>query len=83
MYINTVSLYNHDCLPILAVLYIMLAYLMFADLSNAVFCTMLFLLLIYGNAFCFMLFLGLLTYSLFISSKIFHHAHFCWSFGFS
>ena len=31
-----VKLINHDCLPILMLLYIMLAYLMlFADLSNA------------------------------------------------
>ena len=58
-------------------LYVMLAYLMlFAALSNAV-ClyNALFLLLICANAFCFMLSLGLLTHSLFISSMIFHHAH--------
>ena len=70
-----VSLYNHDCLLIL-MLYIMLAYLMlFAALCNAV-ClynaSFLFLLLIFANAFCFMLCLDLLTHSLFISSMIFH-----------
>ena len=41
MYEKKVKLFNHDCLPILMLLYIMLyivlAYLMlFADLSNAV-----------------------------------------------
>ena len=59
-------------------MYAMLAYLMlFAALSNAV-CLynalLLFFLLIFENAFCFMLCLGLLTHSLFISSMIFHHA---------
>ena len=60
-----VKLINHDCLPIL-MMYIMLAYLMlFAALSNAV-CLhsaffFLFLLLIFANAFCFMLCLSLLT----------------------
>ena len=50
-------------------LYVMLAYLMlFAALSNAV---------------CFMLCLGLLAYSLFISSMIFHHALCFQSVGFS
>ena len=59
-------------------LYIMLAYLvLFATLSNAV-CLynasfFFFLLFIFANAFCFMLCLGLLTHSLFISSMIFHH----------
>ena len=52
------KLINHDCLPILMLLYIMLyimlAYLMLlADLSNAVCLQMLFLLLIFANAFCF------------------------------
>ena len=55
-----VKLINQDCLPILVllyiVLYIMLAYLMlFAALSNAV-ClhnALLFLLLIFANAFCY------------------------------
>ena len=73
-----VKLINHDCQPILVllqiVLYIMLAYLMLvAALSNAV-CAMLFLLLNFSNAFCFMICLCSLTYSLFISSMIFHHA---------
>ena len=57
-------------------LYIMLAYLMMcAALSNTV-ClhNIVFLLLIFANYFCFMLCLGLLTHSLFISSMIFHHA---------
>ena len=36
MYIKKVKLINHDCLPILLLLYIMLAYLMlFAALTNA------------------------------------------------
>ena len=65
-----VKLINHDCLPILMLLYIklyiMLAYLMlFAALSNDV-CLhnafLSFLLpLIFANAFYFMLCLGLLT----------------------
>ena len=59
-------------------LYVMLAYLMlFAALSNAV-ClynaSFLFFAMIFENAFCFMLCLGLLTHSLFISSMIVHHA---------
>ena len=65
-----VKLINHDCLPILMLLHIMLAYLMLlAALSNADVCIMLsslFLLLIFANAFCFMLCPGLLTHSLFI-----------------
>ena len=37
MYKKKIKLINHDCLPILMLLYIMLAYLMlFAALSNAV-----------------------------------------------
>ena len=80
MYIKIISLYNHDCLPILmllyTMLYIMLTKLMlFAALSNAVCLYNAFvLLLIFANAFCFMPCLGLLTHSLFISSMIFHHA---------
>ena len=66
--IKKVKKINHDCLPILMLLYIMLyvtlAYLMlFAALSNVVCFAMLlfiFLLLIFANAFCFMLCLGLL-----------------------
>ena len=71
MCIEKVKLINHDCLPILMLLYIMLcvmlAYLMlFAALSNAV-ClyNAFFLLLIFANAFCFMLCLSLLTVCLF------------------
>ena len=55
MCINKVKLNNHDCLPYLVLLYIMLAYLMLlAALSNAV-ClhNAFFLLLIFANAFCF------------------------------
>ena len=59
MCINKVKLINHDCLPILVLLYIMLYimldYLMlFAAFSNAV-ClyNVFFLLLIFANAFCF------------------------------
>ena len=80
MFVKKVSLCNHDYLPILMLLhimlYIVLAYLMLlADLSNAV-ClhNASFLLLIFANASCFMLCFGLLTGSLFISSMIFHHA---------
>ena len=52
------KLINHDCLPILMLLYIrlyiVLAYLMlFAPLSNAVCLQNLFLSLIFVNAFCF------------------------------
>ena len=56
--IKKVKLIYHDCLPILMLLYIILAYLMlFAALSNPV-CLynaflFLFLLLIFANAFCF------------------------------
>ena len=54
---------------------VMLASLMlFAALSNAVCLYNAFFLLIFANAFCFMLCLGLLTHSLFISIMIFHHA---------
>ena len=53
MYIKKVTLINPDCLRILMLLHIMLAYLMlFAALSNAV-CIMLFLPLISTNAFRF------------------------------
>ena len=55
MYFFNVKLINHECLPILMLLYIMHAYLMlFAALSNAV-ClhNAYFLLLIFVNAFCF------------------------------
>ena len=64
MYKKDVKLINHDCLPILMLLYIMqyimLAYLMlFAALCNAVclynaflFLFLLLLLLISANAFC-------------------------------
>ena len=79
MQIKKVSLYNHDCLPILmllsTMLYAMRVYLMlFAALSIAACLYSAFLLLIFASSFCFMPCLGLLTHSLFISSMIFHHA---------
>ena len=44
---------NHDCLPILMLLYIMLAYLMlFAALSNAVCLYNAFFSSFFGNDFC-------------------------------
>ena len=63
----------------------MLAYLMtFADLSNAVYLRNAFYSpLIFANAFCFMLCLGLLTHNLFISGMIFHHALCFLSVGFT
>ena len=76
-----VKLINHDCLPILVLLYIMLyivlAYLMlFAALTSAVclynasfFCHCFLQML-----FIFMLCLCLLTHSLFISFFYLHHA---------
>ena len=80
MYEKKVKLINHDCLPILMLLYIMLyivlAYLMlFAALSNAV-ClyNASFLPMISAIAFIFMFCLGLLTHSLFISCINLHHA---------
>ena len=88
MCMNKVNLINHDCLPILMLVYIMLhiilAYLMLlAALSNAVCLHNAFFILIFANAFCFMLCLGLLIHSLFISSMIFHHARWLTSVGFS
>ena len=79
MCMKTVKLINQDCLPILMLLYIMLyimlAYLMLlVALSNNVCLYDAFFLLIFAYALCFMLCLGLLTHSLFISSMIFHHA---------
>ena len=56
-------------------LYIMLAYfILLAALSNSVYLKNAFFIFIFANAFCFMLCLGLLTHSLFISSMIFHQA---------
>ena len=62
-------------------LYITLTYLIsFAALSNAVclynasFFYLILFLLMFANALCFMLCLGLLTHSLCISSMISHHA---------
>ena len=56
MYLKEVKLINHDCLPILMLLHIMLAYIMllaalcnFVCLYNAFFSS---LLLIFANAFC-------------------------------
>ena len=59
MCIKKVKLINRDCLTLLMLLYIMLAYLMlFAALSNAVclynaFFFLIFLPLILANTFCF------------------------------
>ena len=76
-----VKLINHDCLPILMLLYIMLyivlAYLMlFAALSNAVclYSASFFCHLFLQMLFVFMLCLGLLTHSLFISFVDLCHA---------
>ena len=76
MCIKKVKLITHDCLPILmlldTMLCIMLVYIMlFAALSNTV---CLHNASFFANAFCFMLCLGLLTHSLFISCMIFNHA---------
>ena len=55
-------------------LHVMLAYLMlFAALSSAVCLHNSFFILIFANAFNFMLCPGLLTHSLFISCMIFHY----------
>ena len=89
MCIKKVRLINHDCLPILTLLYIMLyialAYLMlFAALSNAV-ClyNASSLPMISAIAFILMFCLGLLTHSLFISCINLHHAQLFWTVGFS
>ena len=78
--VNKVKIINHDCLPILMLLYIMLyimlAYLMlFAALSNAI-ClyNAFFSPLNFTNAFCFHALSCLLTHSLLNSSIILHHA---------
>ena len=66
-----VKLINHDCLPILMLLHIMLAYLMlFAALSNAV-CLNNAFFLFFAIDFCKCFLLH--TLSMFISSMIFHH----------
>ena len=53
MCIKKVKLINHDCLPILMLLYIMLAYLMlFAALSDAVCLYMFFFLFLFAIDFC-------------------------------
>ena len=64
-------------------LYIMLAYLMLLYLMLFVCILLLFLPLIAVNAFIFMLCLGLLTHSLFISCINLHHAQWFYSVGFS
>ena len=84
MCVKKLKLINYDCAPILMLLYmmpyIMLAYLMvLAALSNAVclcnaFLFFFFLYCFWQMLFAFVLCLGLLTHSLFISSTIFHHA---------
>ena len=74
---NKVKLINHDCLPFLMllyiILYIMLAYLMLLYLMLLV-CIMLFLPLILQMLFVDTLCLGSLTHSLFISCINLHHA---------
>ena len=70
---------NHECLPILMVLYIMHAYLMtFSALSNAVCLNNAFFPLFrhrfFKMLFVVMLSLGVLTHSLFTSCIILHHA---------
>ena len=80
MCIIKVKLINHDCLPILMLLYIMLyvvlAYLMlFAALSNAVCLYNAFFFDIdFCKCFLFHALSWFITHSLFISSMIFHHA---------
>ena len=75
MYKKKVKLIIHDCLPILMLLYIMLAYLMlFAALSNGVCLHNAFFPIDFCKFFLFSCCLGLLTHSLFISSMILHHA---------
>ena len=69
MCIKKVELINHDCLPILMLLcimlYVMLAYLMlFTALSNAVCLYNAFFAIDFCKRFFFMLCLGLLTHSL-------------------
>ena len=80
MCINKVKLINHDCLPILVLLHMMLyiviaCLMLFAALSNAV-ClhNVSFLPLISANAFYLILCLCLLAHSLFISFINLHHA---------
>ena len=76
MCIIKVKLIYHDCLPILMLLCIMLAYLMLlVALSNAGCLHNAFFYCFLQMRFVFMICLGLLTHSLFISSMIFHHAH--------
>ena len=84
MCIKKVKLDNHECLPILLLLNIMLAYLMlFAALSNAacLYNASFFLAIDFCKCFSLssfvlslLLCLGLLTHSLFIPSMIFHYA---------
>ena len=58
MCIKKVKLINHDCLPILMLLYIMLyimlaCLMLFAALSNAVFCIVLFFAIDFCKCFLF------------------------------
>ena len=64
---------NHDCLPILMLLYIMLFIMLFAALYNAV-CLYYAFFLFWPLIFIFMFCLGLLSHSLFISCINLHHA---------
>ena len=77
--LKKVKLINHDCQPTLmllySMLYIMLAYLMlFAALYNAVCLHNAFFRHLLAMVFIFMLCLGLLKHSLFISCINLHHA---------
>ena len=79
MYIKKkVKLISHDCLPILMFLYIMLyivlAYLIFAAFSNAVCLYNAFFAIDFCKCFLFSRCLSLFTHSLFISRMILHHA---------
>ena len=81
MYIKRVKLINQDCLPILMLLYIIL-YIMHAYLMLFV-CIVLFFHLFQQMLSVFMLCLGLLTHSLFISCVDLHHAQCFYTVGFS
>ena len=72
MCIKKVKLIYHDYLPILMLLYIMLAYLMlFAALSNAVclYNAFIVMLLIFANAFYLGLYLSIFLYIVFFLSS--------------
>ena len=83
-----VKLINHDCLPIImlmyTMLYILFAYLMlFAALSNVVCLHSAFFAIDFCKYFFFLLSNGLLIHILFISCINLHHAPCLWSVGVS